>query len=86
MSTLLIGHWDYDGRTLTITESHEVEDGDQATMDALTGPAFVQGAGWACEFDVDRHCDAVQRAYEEYAHDDGSAIEDDVEHVEPVTY
>ncbi|MFD0352950.1 hypothetical protein ACFVHW_04260 [Streptomyces sp. NPDC127110] len=83
MSTLLIGRWSDDGHTLHITESHQVEDGDQDAIDHLTGPAFSDGADWAVEFDVDRHEDAVQRAYDEYAHP--NALVDDVDGFEPIT-
>ncbi|SEM79183.1 hypothetical protein [Streptacidiphilus jiangxiensis] len=85
MSTLLIGRWDGD-HTLTITESHQVNDGDQHAIDALTAPAFSEGtANWACEFDVDRHRDAVQRTYEEFVRDDEAHLVDDVEGYEPAT-
>ncbi|MBK3629045.1 hypothetical protein JHN59_30325 [Streptomyces sp. MBT49] len=47
MSTLLIGCWSKDRVTLSITASHQVADGDQAAIDALTRPAFAQGANWA---------------------------------------
>ena len=83
MSTLLIGCWSKDRATLSITASHQVTDGDQAAIDALTRPAFAQGANWACEFDVDAHRRAVQRAYEEFARDDDAWVDDTVEHVEP---
>ena len=86
MSTLLIGRWSDDGRTLTITESHQVEDGDQAAIDAPTEPAFADGEDWACAFDVDWHSHAVQRAYEEFARDDGAHVEDVVQGHVPVTF
>lgn len=87
MAVLLIGRWDDDGTTLTITESHQVPDGDQDAADRLFGEALESGTGdWACAYDVDRHRDAVQRAYEEAARLAGADIEDDVEHFEPVTY
>lgn len=35
---------------------------------------------------MDRHRDAMQRAYEECARDEGAVIEDDVAYVEPLTY
>ncbi|MGW7196171.1 hypothetical protein [Streptomyces chryseus] len=86
MSTLLIGLWD-DDTTLTITESHQVEDGDQVAIDALVQPAFDSGeANWAWEYDVDRHSDAVQRAYEEAARDVGALLVDEAEGFEPDTY
>ncbi|MEU0665282.1 hypothetical protein ABZ508_13885 [Streptomyces lavendulocolor] len=85
MSTLLIGRWSQDGATLSITASHPVADGDQAAIDALVRPAFADGANWACEFDVDDHRRAVQRAYEEYARDDDAWVDDTVEHFEPLT-
>ncbi|MFI2906869.1 hypothetical protein ACG2OD_01160 [Streptomyces sp. PDY-4] len=44
MSTLLIGCWSKDGSTLSITASHQVADGDQAAINALTRPAFTNGA------------------------------------------
>ncbi|WP_331731441.1 hypothetical protein [Streptomyces sp. NBC_00073] len=84
MSTVLIGRWSPDRATLTLTASHQVDDGDQAAIDALTLPAFSAGANWACEFDVDTHRHAVQRAYEEFARDDDAWVDDTVEHVEPV--
>ncbi|KOT46709.1 hypothetical protein ADK41_00320 [Streptomyces caelestis] len=86
MSTLLIGCWSKDGATLSITASHQVADGDQAAINALTRPAFTNGANWAWEFDVDDHRRAVQRAYEENAHDDDTWVDDTAEYFEPVTY
>jgi len=83
-STLLIGHWS-EGPSLTITESHQVEDGDQAAIDALTAPAFAAGSDWACEFPDHRHRHAVQLAYERYARDEDVELVDDVEGVEPDT-
>ncbi|MBT1186755.1 hypothetical protein HET69_22825 [Streptomyces sp. CJ_13] len=83
MSTLLIGCWSTDRATLTITASHQVVDGNQPAINALTRPAFANGANWACEFDVDVHRRAVQRAYEEFARDDDAWVDDTVEHVEP---
>ncbi|MFD8727765.1 hypothetical protein [Streptomyces sp. NPDC059611] len=85
MSTLLIGCWSQDRATLTLTASHRVDNGDQATIDALTQSAFTDGSNWACAFDVDTHSHAVQRAYEEFARDDDAAIEDDVEGFTPET-
>ncbi|MFD6967443.1 hypothetical protein [Streptomyces sp. NPDC059949] len=86
MSTLLIGCWSTDRATLTIAASHQVVDGDQSAIDALTRPAFANGANWACVFDVDEHRRAVQRAYDEYARDDDAVVEDDVEGFTPDTY
>ncbi|MFI5986901.1 hypothetical protein ACIBEA_39320 [Streptomyces sp. NPDC051555] len=83
MNTLLIGR--LSRSTLTITESHSVTD-DQDAIDALTGPAFADGADWAVVFDVTHHRDAVQRAYEEYAQPDGAVVEDEVWDVQPVTF
>ena len=83
MSTLLVGHWT-DPHTLTIEESHQVADGDQDAIDRLLGDA--DDGWWACEFDVDRYSDAIQRAYEEFVRDDHGHIVDDVEGHEPVTY
>ncbi|GAA1193498.1 hypothetical protein [Streptomyces rhizosphaericus] len=86
MAVLLIGRWD-DETTLTIIESHQVPDGDQNAIDWLFREALESGTGdWACAYDVDRHHDAVQRAYEETARPAGADIEDDVEYFEPVTY
>ncbi|MDX3210762.1 hypothetical protein [Streptomyces scabiei] len=85
MSTLLIGRWSKDNTTLSITASHPIDDEDQAAVDALTRPAFANGANWACAFPVDTHRHAVQRAYEEFARDDDAWLDDTVEHVEPVT-
>lgn len=62
MSVLLIGHWD--GDTLTLTESHDIADGDQAQMDDILDRPDA-GELWANEFLVDCHSDAVQRAYEQ---------------------
>ncbi|MEV1040515.1 hypothetical protein AB0J01_28275 [Streptomyces sp. NPDC050204] len=85
MATLLI--WTDDGTTLTIIESHQVEDGDQAAIDDLFDDAAERdGADNGCAFDVDRHSDAVQRAYEEYARPFGLTLVDDVEGHEPTTY
>lgn len=45
MATLLI--WTDDGTTLTIIDSHQVEDGDQATIDELFEDAAERdGASW----------------------------------------
>ncbi|MFJ8677353.1 hypothetical protein [Streptomyces sp. NPDC093589] len=85
MSTLLLGRMDHGG-TLVIEESHQIEDDDQDTIDALVvGQDNSDSMAWACEFDVDRHSDAVQRAYEEYVRDEGGRLIDDVEGYEPAT-
>ncbi|MDX3369600.1 hypothetical protein PV387_26840 [Streptomyces sp. ME02-6987-2C] len=34
-------------RHLSITASHQIDDEDQAAVDALTRPAFANGANWA---------------------------------------
>ncbi|WP_327740474.1 hypothetical protein OG749_46155 (plasmid) [Streptomyces nojiriensis] len=86
MSTLLIGFWSEDGATLSITASHHVADGDQASIGALTRPAFANGSNWACEFDINVHRRAVQRAYEEFARDNDVWVDDTVEHFEPVAF
>ncbi|MFJ5850857.1 hypothetical protein [Streptomyces sp. NPDC092903] len=86
ISTLLIGFWSTDRATLTITASHQVADGDQSAIDALNRRAFANGAHWACEFHVDEHRRAVQRAYDEYARDDDAVVEDDVEGCTPDPY
>lgn len=81
MSTLLIGSWT-DEHTLTVTESHQVPNGDQEAIGALVAAARDADPemDWACEFPVDAHRDAVQRAYEEFARDDDADVVDDVEH------
>ncbi|TGB03220.1 hypothetical protein [Streptomyces sp. MZ04] len=85
MATLLI--WTDDGETLTIIDSHQVEDGDQAAIDELFEDAAERnGADNGCAFDVDRHSDAVQRAYEEYAQPLRLVLVDDVEGHKPATY
>ncbi|MEV1040514.1 hypothetical protein AB0J01_28270 [Streptomyces sp. NPDC050204] len=84
MSTLLIGRWDGD-HTLTITESHHVEVGDQAAVNEFVEPAFANGADWACTFGVKRHKSAVQCAYEQHARDKGARVQDDVRGFKPVT-
>lgn len=85
MSTLLLGRWD-NGGNLVIEESHQIEDGDQTTADALVdGQDDENNDAWAAEFDVDRHSDAVQRAYEEYVADEGTRLIDEAEGFEPVT-
>ncbi|MER7688288.1 hypothetical protein [Streptomyces sp. NPDC097610] len=77
MSVLLIGRWD--AETLEIEESHTVSDGDQEAIDALlSGRA---GDRWSCEYLVDRHRDAVQRAYEELA--PGECLVDEAEGFDP---
>ncbi|MFF4188167.1 hypothetical protein ACFYZ9_33730 [Streptomyces sp. NPDC001691] len=93
MSTLLIGHYTrpfdtYDEGTLVITSSHQVEDGDQDTIDALVEELADDNLAWAAEFDVDSHKAAVQRAYDVYVHDPHGAegLVDEVEHVEPTTH
>ncbi|MFF9074553.1 hypothetical protein ACF1A9_19955 [Streptomyces sp. NPDC014872] len=79
MSVLLIGRWD--AETLEIEESHTVSDGDQEAIDALlSGRA---GDWWSCEYLVDRHRDAVQRAYEELA--PGEYLVDEAEGFDPTS-
>ncbi|MFE9679341.1 hypothetical protein ACFYO5_35385 [Streptomyces sp. NPDC006259] len=77
MSVLLIGRWD--AETLEIEESHTVGDGDQEAIDALLSER--SGSWWACEYLVDRHSDAVQRAHEELAC--GQHLVDEAEGFEP---
>ncbi|MFJ4342631.1 hypothetical protein [Streptomyces sp. NPDC088915] len=85
MATLLI--WTVDGTTLTIIDSQQVKDGDQAAIDALFKDAVERdGADNGCAFDVDWHSDAVQRTYEEYARPFGLALVDDVEGHTPTTF
>ncbi|MFI7089488.1 hypothetical protein ACIBUR_38620 [Streptomyces anulatus] len=84
MSTLLIGRWDRDQTALSITESHQIQDGDQAAIKALVEAAEADGGNWGCTFDVDRHRIAVQRAYEEFAQPLDAEVIDDVEGYEPV--
>ncbi|PNE43412.1 hypothetical protein [Streptomyces noursei] len=80
MPTLLITRWNDDDSVLTITESTQVEDDDQAASDAPFEDAVEQdGADWGCAYDLDRHSDTVQRAYEEHAGQFGAVVEDDVE-------
>lgn len=76
MSVLLIGRWD--SNSLTITESHQTEDGDQDAIDRLVAAAIpATGANWACEYPVDNHAVAVQRAYEERVRaEDGELIDE----------
>lgn len=67
-----------------IEESHQVEDGDQAAIDALVEDQDDEhNDAWAVEFDVYGHRDAVQRAYEEYVADEGTRLIDNVENFEP---
>ncbi|GAA3087309.1 hypothetical protein GCM10020000_87670 [Streptomyces olivoverticillatus] len=82
MAVVLIGRWSGDG-DLVVEESHAVEDGDRAGIDALVLPRASADGFWACEFLVDRHSDAVQRAYEEFARDAGAGVVDEVEGFEP---
>ncbi|MEU6350084.1 hypothetical protein ABZ896_12225 [Streptomyces sp. NPDC047072] len=87
IAVLLIGRWDDEETTLTVTASHLVADGDQAAIDRLFREAQNSGDdNWACAYDVDRHPDAVRRAYEEHAHPFDAVVEDDVEGFEPATY
>lgn len=82
MSTLLLGRWNHSGN-LVITASHQIADGDQEAIDALVH-AQADTSPWACAFDVDRHADAVQRAYEEYVRDDDDAdLVDEAQGFEP---
>ncbi|MFJ1742433.1 hypothetical protein ACIOG4_27640 [Streptomyces microflavus] len=83
MSTLLIGHWDRDETTLSITKSHQIQDGDQVAISALFEAAGADGGSWGCTFDVDRHHIAVQRAYEEFALPLDAEVIDDVAGYEP---
>jgi hypothetical protein len=83
MSTLLLGHWDDRGR-LVVTSSHQVTDGDQEAIDALV-EGQTRSTAWACDFDVDSHRHAVQRAYEEYVRDDDADLVDEVQGFEPIT-
>ncbi|MFI0742447.1 hypothetical protein ACH4PU_30875 [Streptomyces sp. NPDC021100] len=84
---MLLGQWNDEHATLTITETHQIADGDQNAIDTTFQEAHEAGdADWACAFDVDRHSDAVQRAYEEYAREAGLRVVDDVEGHEPVTW
>ncbi|MFJ8752060.1 hypothetical protein ACIREO_22425 [Streptomyces sp. NPDC102441] len=77
MSVLLIGRWD--AEYLEIEESHTVDDGDQEAIDALlSGRA---GDWWACEYLVDRHCDAVRCAWEELT--PGEYLVDEAEGFDP---
>ncbi|WP_328373493.1 hypothetical protein OG800_50405 (plasmid) [Streptomyces sp. NBC_00445] len=86
MAVLLIGRWDDAETSLTITDSHQIEDGDQAAIDLLFGEALDAGdSDWACAYDVDQHHDAVQRAYEEHAQPFGAVVQDDAEGFEPTT-
>ncbi|MFI7089627.1 hypothetical protein ACIBUR_39335 [Streptomyces anulatus] len=87
MSTMLIGRWSDDDSVLTIVDSQQVRDGDQEAIDALFEDAAErEGADWGCAYDVDRHTDAVQRAYEEEARPFGAAVVDEVEGHTPTTF
>ncbi|MFJ6437852.1 hypothetical protein [Streptomyces sp. NPDC091416] len=78
MSVVLIGRWD--AETLEIEESHAVRDGDLEAIGALLSGR--SGIWWSCEYLVDRHRDAVQRAYENLA--PGQVLVDEVEGFDPV--
>ncbi|MEW2434387.1 hypothetical protein AB0952_09405 [Streptomyces caniferus] len=85
MSTLLLGRWD-SGGNLVIEESHQIEDGDQTAVCTLVDEQDNENNdAWAGEFDVDRHRDAVQRAYEEYVAHEGTRLIDEAEGHEPLT-
>ncbi|MFD3422617.1 hypothetical protein [Streptomyces decoyicus] len=85
MFTLLLGRWDHGGN-LVIEESHQILVVDQATAEALVDDQDNENCdAWACAFDVDRHSDAVQRAYEEYVAHEGTRLIDEAEGFEPVT-
>ncbi|MGW7090017.1 hypothetical protein ACWGH2_41910 [Streptomyces sp. NPDC054871] len=85
MSTLLLGRWD-SGGNLLIEESHQIEDGDQAHADALVDEQDNEhNDAWADQFDVDRHSNAVQLAYEQYVAHEGTRLIDKVDGFEPVT-
>ncbi|MFD4795061.1 hypothetical protein [Streptomyces anulatus] len=78
MSVLLIGDWD--GPVLTITGSHIVADGDQKAIDELLNGHD----GWAYEYLVDRHAEAVQLAYDqEVGPEPGGDLVDDAGGFEP---
>ncbi|MGW2109931.1 hypothetical protein [Streptomyces sp. NPDC001948] len=80
MSVLLIGNWD--GPVLTITASYTVTTGDQAAIDDLLDNH--PDHGWAYEFLVDRHAEAIQLAYDqEVGPDPRGDLVDDVEGFEP---
>jgi hypothetical protein len=83
MSILLIGHWL--GDTLTITKSLRLWSDDQESIKVALGQALDGGTSWACEFDVDTHERAVQRAYEEFVRDEDGRLVDDAEGYEPTT-
>ncbi|MEU5958274.1 hypothetical protein [Streptomyces sp. NPDC047525] len=87
MPILLPGRCDTAGN-LVIEESHRVEDDDQAAIDARALQHYeTYGTAWASSYDVDRHGDAVQRAYDEYvSHDEGARLIDKVDGHEPITY
>ncbi|MFE2184143.1 hypothetical protein [Streptomyces sp. NPDC059455] len=78
MSVLLIGCWD--GDTLTVEQSHTINDGDQEAIDALL--AEVEFDWWACEYLVDRHSEAIQMAYDDQIAP-GEHLVDNVEGYEP---
>ncbi|GBQ04371.1 hypothetical protein SSP531S_58650 [Streptomyces spongiicola] len=83
MAILLLGHYDHGGN-LVIEESLTFEDDDQKSMDAVVAEQDNEdGMAWACSFLVDRHSDAVQRAYEEYVNDAGGQLIDEAEGFEP---
>ncbi|MGX5183368.1 hypothetical protein ACWKT5_11260 [Streptomyces avermitilis] len=83
MSTLLLGRWDHGGN-LVIEESHQVEDGDQDTIDGLVDDQDNDdGMAWACAFDVGSHSAAVQRAYDESVRDQGGRLIDEAEGFDP---
>ncbi|MEJ8654669.1 hypothetical protein WKI65_43225 [Streptomyces sp. MS1.AVA.3] len=84
MSTLLLGRWDWGG-DLVIEESHQIEDGDAAADALVEGQDDERNDAWACTFDVDRHSDAVQCAYEEYVAHEGTRLIDEVDGYEPAT-
>jgi hypothetical protein len=82
MSVLLIGHWDHG--TLTITESYSLADGDQAAIDELLDRPDADTL-WAYEFLVDRHEEAVQRAYDqEVIPEAGESLLDEAMGYEPM--
>ncbi|MEU5748164.1 hypothetical protein ABZ804_21830 [Streptomyces sp. NPDC047726] len=83
MATLLMGRRDWAG-DLRITESHQVPDDDEATIERLVN-GQDDASAWAATFDVDDHKAAVQRAYDEYVAADGDALVDEVHGFEPST-
>ncbi|MEE1838179.1 hypothetical protein [Streptomyces sp. SP17KL33] len=85
MSILLLGHYDHGG-TLVVTESLEFEDDDEESMAAESEKHYGgRDTAWACSFAVDRHSDAVQRAYDEYVRGSGDGFLDEAEGFEPDT-